>query len=235
MLRRPRSLAGRAGAETVDLYVHERRAQARGYRAVAGVDEVGRGPLAGPVVAAAVMLPPGGIDLTVADSKTLSASRREALAAILRAHPGVRMGLAEVSVTRIDEINILRATIEAMVLALQNLRTVVDLALVDGLRPPNFPLPAEFIVKGDACSASIAAASIVAKVYRDALMVRLDAEYPGYGFARHKGYGTRQHMDALSRLGPTPLHRRSFAPVAQCGVVRSAQPELPFGALHVAD
>lgn len=214
----------------MDLYVHERRAQAQGYRAVAGVDEVGRGPLAGPVVAAAVMLPAAGFEVAVADSKTLSAGRREALAAILLAHPGVRVGLAEVSVSRIDEINILRATTEAMLLALQDLRRPVDFALVDGLRIPAFPVPAEFIVKGDACSASIAAASIVAKVHRDALMVRLDAEYPGYGFARHKGYGTREHMDALSRLGPTPVHRRSFAPVAHCGVVRLVQPELPFGA-----
>jgi ribonuclease HII len=214
----------------VDLYLHERRAQAQGYRAIAGVDEVGRGPLAGPVVAAAVILPSAGVDLTVADSKTLSAGRREVLAALLLAHPGVRVGLAEVSVARIDEINILRATTEAMLQALRNLHVPVDLALVDGLRMAGFTLPAEFIVKGDACSASIAAASIVAKVHRDALMVRLDAEYPGYGFARHKGYGTREHMDALSRLGPTPVHRRSFAPVAQCGRVRPAQPELLFGA-----
>jgi ribonuclease HII len=117
-----------------------------------------------------------------------------------------------------------------MLLALQDLRTPVDYALVDGSRIHGFPVPAEFIVKGDALSASIAAASIVAKVYRDALMVRLDAEYPGYGFARHKGYGTREHMAALCRLGPTPMHRRSFAPVAQCRAVRPLQPELPFEA-----
>jgi ribonuclease HII len=213
----------------VDLYVHERRAQAWGYRAVAGVDEVGRGPLAGPVVAAAVILPAAGIDLAVADSKTLTARRREAIAALLLADAAVRIGLAVVSVERIDEINILRATAEAMVLALQDLGTPVDLALVDGLPMPRFPLPAEFIVRGDACSASIAAASIVAKVHRDALMVRLETVYPGYGFARHKGYGTRAHLDALFRLGPTPVHRRSFAPVGRCAGVRPVQPELPFG------
>ncbi len=213
----------------MDLYVHERRAQARGYHAVAGVDEVGRGPLAGPVVAAAVILPNGGVEFAVADSKTLSARRRETIAALLLAHPGVRVGMAEVSVARIDEINILRATTEAMVLAIQGLGVPIDLALVDGLRPAAFPLSAEFIVKGDACSASIAAASILAKVHRDALMVRLEAVYPGYGFARHKGYGTREHLDALLRLGPTPIHRRSFAPVAQCGVPCPVQPELPFG------
>jgi ribonuclease HII len=225
-----RTSVGRATAGTVDLYVHERQAQARGYRAIAGVDEVGRGPLAGPVVAAAVILPAAGVDLPLADSKTLSADRREALAARLRAHPGVRIGLAEVGVARIDEINILQATIEAMVMALRSLQPPVDLALVDGLPMRGFPLPAEFIVKGDACSASIAAASIVAKVARDALMVRLDAEYPGYGLARHKGYGTREHVAALARLGPTAIHRRTFAPVAQCGKARPAQLELPFGA-----
>jgi ribonuclease HII len=214
----------------VDLYVHERQARAQGYGAVAGVDEVGRGPLAGPVVAAAVVLPATGVDIAVADSKTLSARRRETLAALLLTHPGVRIGLAAVRVARIDEINILRATTEAMILALRALGEPVDFALVDGLRLAGFPVPAEFIVKGDARSASIAAASILAKVHRDALMVRLDAEYPGYGFARHKGYGTVEHLDALSRLGPTPEHRRSFAPVAQCGVVRPVQPELPLGA-----
>lgn len=214
----------------MDLYVHERHARAQGYGVVAGVDEVGRGPLAGPVVAAAVVLPPEGVAAKVADSKTLSAGRREELAAALRSHPGVRVSLAEVSVARIDEINILRATAEAMIQALRDLRSPLDFALVDGLPLPGFPVPAEFIVKGDARSASIAAASILAKVHRDALMVRLDAEYPGYGFARHKGYGTREHLDALSRLGPTPAHRRSFAPVAHCGVVRLHQPELRFGA-----
>ena len=195
---------------------------------MAGVDEVGRGPLAGPVVAAAVILPEAGVDLEVADSKTLSASRREALALALRAHPGVCIGLAEVSGERIDEINIRRATVEAMAAALQALPLVAEFALVDGLPVSGLPLPAEFIVKGDARSASIAAASIVAKVYRDALMVRLEAEYPGYGFARHKGYGTRQHLEALRRLGPAAVHRRSFAPVAGSLARPPRQLELPL-------
>jgi ribonuclease HII len=214
----------------VDWYGHERSARARGFRTVAGVDEVGRGPLAGPVVAAAVVLPEEGVAIPVADSKALSARQRERLAEALRRHPGVRVGIAEVGPARIDEINILRATVEAMAGALRALGLTVDLALVDGLPLPGFPGPAEFIVKGDARSASIAAASILAKVYRDALMVRLDAQYPGYGFARHKGYGTRQHGEALSRLGPTPAHRRSFAPLALDRGRRPSQPELPLGA-----
>jgi len=219
-----------AAAAAADLYAHERSARLQGHRWVAGVDEVGRGPLAGPVVAAAVILPPEGVDIPVADSKALTAARRQALAQALLSHPGVRVGVADVGVARIDEINILQATLEAMTRALHALGLPVDFALVDGLPIRGFPLPAEFIVRGDALSASIAAASIIAKVHRDALMVRLDVAYPGYGFARHKGYGTREHREALTRLGPTPLHRRSFAPVEQCMEVRPRQPELPFGA-----
>lgn len=217
-----------ACGEAVDLYAYERRACARGYRLVAGVDEVGRGPLAGPVVAAAVILPPAGVALPVADSKTLRAARRQALAQALLSHPGVRVAVADVGVARIDDTDILQATQEAMVRALQALGVPVDLALVDGLPMRGFPWAAEFIVRGDALSASIAAASIIAKVYRDALMVRLDALYPGYGFARHKGYGTHEHREALARLGSTPLHRRSFAPVAQCMDSRARQLELPL-------
>jgi len=214
----------------VDWYAHERSARAQGFRVLAGVDEVGRGPLAGPVVAAAVVLPAGGVPIPVADSKCLTARQRERLAQALRQHPDVRIGIAEVDAARIDEINILRATVEAMAAALAALGLPVDLALVDGLPLPGFPGPARFIVKGDALSASIAAASIVAKVHRDALMVRLDATYPGYGFARHKGYGTRQHGEALSRLGPSPIHRRSFAPLAAGRGGRPVQLELSLGA-----
>jgi ribonuclease HII len=221
---------GRAGLPTVDWYAYERSAWDRGFGLVAGIDEVGRGPLAGPVVAAAVILPVAGVTIPVADSKSLTARQRAGLAQALWGHPGVRIGIAAVEAPRIDEIAIVRATVEAMVGALEALGTPVDLALVDGLPLPGFPGRAEFVVKGDARSASIAAASIVAKVHRDALMVRLDAEYPGYGFARHKGYGTPQHGEALSRLGPTPVHRRSFAPLALSRGERPTQLELPLGA-----
>jgi len=211
-----------------DLLWFERQVRDRGYAIIAGVDEVGRGPLAGPVVAAAVVLPPGGIDLPVKDSKCLSARQRTDLAEALRSRPDVYIGLGVVSAPRIDQINILNATQEAMVLALNDTPARIDFALVDGLSMPGFPVPAEFIVKGDARSASIAAASIVAKVHRDQLMADLDILYPCYGFARHKGYGTPEHLAAVHRLGPTPVHRRSFAPIArlQDGHI---QLELPLG------
>lgn len=211
-----------------DLYAFEHRARARGHPRIAGVDEVGRGPLAGPVVAAAVILPAAGVPVPVADSKTLDAARRQALDAALRQTDGVLIGLASVSSARIDEINILRATAEAMDLALRALSPAPDWVLIDGRPLPAWPWPSEFIVKGDARSASIAAASIVAKVYRDALMVDLDRQYPGYGFARHKGYGTREHLEALAARGPTPVHRRSFAPLARRAEPPPRQMELPW-------
>lgn len=201
--------------ETTDLLFFERQAKGLGYHLVAGVDEVGRGPLAGPVVAAAVIVPDGDFSIPVKDSKALSATRRQVLSDRLRTHPGVCISIAAVEPAEIDEINILQATHKAMRCALAQLLPQADFALVDGLPVPRLPIPAEFLVKGDSRSASIAAASIVAKVHRDALMVELDTAFPGYGFSRHKGYGTREHLDALRRLGPCPAHRRSFAPVAK--------------------
>jgi ribonuclease HII len=195
-----------------NLFAFEEAARKRGCRRIAGVDEVGRGPLAGPVVAVAVVLPES-FDLPVADSKTLTARTRERLAESMLADPGVAVGFGILAAPAIDEINILRATHAAMRLALLDLDPAPDFALVDGLRVPDLPVPAEFLVKGDSRSASIAAASIVAKVHRDRYMAEQDAMWPGYGFARNKGYGTREHTDALQRLGPCPLHRRSFAPV----------------------
>ena len=221
-------MADRSRDGSPDLLVFERQARARGCRIVAGVDEVGRGPLAGPVVAAAVILPPAGVDLPLDDSKRLDATRREDMAAALEKNPAVTIGIGLVSARQIDRINILNATREAMIMALDRLGLEIDLALVDGLRMPRFPVTAEFIVKGDAKSASIAAASIVAKVHRDRLMQELDIEFPGYGFARHKGYGTREHLDALLRLGPSNVHRQSFAPVARLRD-QHTQLELPFG------
>jgi len=216
------------GDTSVELLGFERAVWGRGYARIAGVDEVGRGPLAGPVVAAAVILPSADFRLPVADSKSLSAAKREELAAALFQFPGIEIGISSVSVTEIDGMNILRASHMAMRNALRQLRPLPDFALVDGLSVPDLAVPAEFIVRGDARSASIAAASIVAKVHRDRLMVELDERYPGYGFARNKGYGTAEHIDALARLGACPEHRRSFAPVSRSCSEPSSQLEFDF-------
>jgi ribonuclease HII len=191
------------------LYVLEGWAWARGLR-VAGVDEVGRGPLAGPVVAAAVILDPARHVDGLRDSKLCTPRQRRRLAREIR---GQTLGwaVAGVGPRRIDAVNILEATWRAMRRALARLGLAPGLVLVDGrLRVPGLPWPQRAIVKGDRRSASIAAASILAKVARDAYMVRVDRLYPGYGFKCHKGYATRAHLAALARLGPCPLHRRSF-------------------------
>jgi ribonuclease HII len=181
---------------------------------LAGVDEAGRGPLAGPVVAAAVVLGDSCSILGLADSKTLSAPRREALAGEIREHASAwALGMA--SVEEIDQMNILQATLLAMQRAVQGLGTVPDLVLVDGNRAPRLSCPVRTVVRGDATIQSISAASILAKVARDAILQGLDAVYPGYGFAIHKGYPTAAHRQALRELGPSPVHRRSFAPVRQ--------------------
>ena len=189
-----------------------------GVECVAGVDEVGRGPLAGPVVVAAVVLPlpPQAFDVPVNDSKKLTEARRIELDHQLREDPRVRFAIVERSPAQIDRMNILRATQDAMreaVLALAPPKP--QAALVDGLAFSPFPVPVTFVVKGDGRSASIAAASILAKVYRDRLMDEMDLRYPGYGFARNKGYGTAEHLEGLRRMGPCPIHRYSFGPVAQ--------------------
>ncbi|WP_432634745.1 ribonuclease HII [Albidovulum sp.] len=187
-------------------------ALARGHARVAGVDEAGRGPLCGPVVAAAVRLDPARIPEGLNDSKALSASRREALFAALCAVAD--LAWAEASVAEIDEHNILRASHLAMERALAGLPGGADYALIDGnMIPRGLALPAEAVVKGDARSLSIAAASIVAKVARDRIMVDLAQQHPGYGWERNAGYPTRDHLAALRDLGPTPHHRRSFRPV----------------------
>jgi ribonuclease HII len=181
---------------------------------VAGVDEVGRGPLAGPVYAAAVILDskrlPAGLD----DSKKMSEARREkAFDAIMSSALAVGIGVA--SVEEIDRINILAATMLAMRRAVDRLSVAPVHALIDGNKVPALPCPADAIVKGDSKVLSIAAASIIAKVTRDRVMSELDLAFPGYGWARNKGYGTADHMQALARLGPSVHHRTSFAPIAQ--------------------
>ena len=179
---------------------------------VAGIDEAGRGPLAGPVVAAAVILDPEAIPDGLADSKQLDADEREAaFHRISKSAVAVGVGIADVD--QIDRINILNATMVAMASAVAQLSTLPQVALVDGNRVPNLPCRCEAVVKGDARCLSIAAASIVAKVTRDRMMIALALTHPGYGFEKHKGYATAEHREALRRLGPSPLHRRTFRTV----------------------
>ncbi|CUB07432.1 MULTISPECIES: ribonuclease HII [Tepidiphilus] len=177
-----------------------------------GVDEAGRGPLAGPVVAAAVILPPGTSLSGLNDSKKLSPRQRERLAAEIRA-TALAWAVAEASAAEIDAWNILRSTLRAMARAVAALPLTPDEVLVDGNQAPALEVPVRTIIGGDALEPAIMAASILAKTHRDARLVALEARHPGYGFARHKGYGTAAHLAALARLGPCPEHRRSFAPV----------------------
>lgn len=186
---------------------------------VAGIDEAGRGPWAGPVLAAAVILPPdlpdaltGGLD----DSKKLSATRRERLFEALTNCPGIDYGIGAASVTEIERDNILAATYTAMRRALHALDRVPETALIDGNRlPPDLPCPGRTVIKGDSLSLSIAAASIFAKVTRDRIMASLSRRYPGYHWDRNAGYGTKQHQDGLRTLGVTCHHRRTYAPIAK--------------------
>ena len=197
----------------MDLWRYEREALKQGHALVCGCDEAGAGPLAGPVYAAAVILPLGveldGLD----DSKKLTEKKREALFPVIQER-ALAWAVARVEAAEIDETDILSARMKAMQLAMDQLSLRPDFALIDGNRDRgrSFALttPHRCIVKGDSLSASIAAASILAKVSRDRLMVELDEAYPGYGFARHKGYGTAQHRAAIARLGPCPIHRRTF-------------------------
>lgn len=181
---------------------------------VAGVDEVGRGPLCGPVVTAAVILDPSRPILGLNDSKKLSEARREALFEDIR-EKTLAWCIARAEVEEIDRLNILHATMLAMQRAVEGLSVTPRLALIDGNRCPKLAVPCAPVVKGDSQVPAIAAASILAKVSRDREMVELDRVYPGYGMAGHKGYPTAVHLEALSRLGPTPIHRRSFAPVRE--------------------
>jgi len=178
---------------------------------ILGVDEVGRGPLAGPVVAAAVILPCDHA-LELNDSKTLTARKRSYLSLAIRER-ATAYALGEASVAEIDQINILQASLLAMQRAILGVKAAFDEVWVDGIHAPQCHYPVTTIIKGDAKNASIAAASILAKVHRDDLMVRMHQQYPHYGFDRHKGYGTKDHLNALAQYGVCALHRRSFAPV----------------------
>ena len=194
---------------------HELRLKESGYSIIAGIDEAGRGPLAGSVYASAVVLPCGFIPQGINDSKKLTPRVRERLHQQLTSDPDVLWAVAKKTATEIDQLNILRATHAAMRVAWELLEPRPDHVLIDGLPVPQFPCPQTALVGGDAISLSIAAASIIAKVERDREMEEMDRLYPEYGFAKHKGYPTSEHFAKLRLHGPCPIHRRSFAPVAQ--------------------
>lgn len=193
----------------------EQEALQQGYSCVAGIDEAGRGPLAGPVSAAAVILPKGFEDELLDDSKKLSEKKREILYERLTTDEAVLWAHAFAEVEEIERINILKATHAAMIRAAEGLKRKPDYCLIDGLAVPGFPIASEGVVKGDSKSLSIAAASIIAKVKRDRVMKNYAEEFPEYGFEKHKGYGTKAHMEALRAHGPCRIHRKTFQPVAE--------------------
>ena len=190
-------------------FEYENKIYEKGYTAVCGCDEAGRGPLCGPVVAAAVILPNDTVIEGLDDSKKLTEKKREKLFEIIK-EKAVAYAIAEASPKEIDEINILNASMLAMRRAVEKLEVKADFALIDGNCSRGFNIPTETVVKGDSKSYSIAAASILAKVTRDRGCAELDKEYPMYGIAKHKGYPTKDHMDAVREHGPSPIHRRSF-------------------------
>lgn len=193
----------------MDWLEFEKEALAKGYKSVCGVDEAGRGPLAGPVCAAAVILPEGVIIDGVNDSKKLIEKKRESLFDVIR-EQALSYSIAYATVDEIEEINILNATMLAMRRAIDGLEIKADYAMIDGNKIPPIDIDAECIVKGDAKSMSIACASILAKVSRDRLLYKYAEEYPMYGFDKHKGYGTKVHREAILKYGPCPYHRKSF-------------------------
>lgn len=191
------------------LWIYEKELIQKGYACVAGVDEAGRGPLAGPVFAAAVILPEGEIIEGINDSKKLSPKKRDELYDIIR-EKAIAVSSASVDEKTIDEINILNATYLAMQKAVAGLNPKPNFVLVDGNRTPELDIECDTLVKGDAKSISIAAASIVAKVERDRYIIEMAKKYPEYGFEKHKGYGTKEHCEAILKYGPSPIHRRTF-------------------------
>lgn len=193
----------------MDWLKYENEALSKGYKSICGVDEAGRGPLAGPVCAAAVILPKGEIIEGVNDSKKLTEKKREALYDVIK-EKSVAYSIAFATVEEIEEMNILNATMLAMKRAVDGLDIPADYAMIDGNKIPNLNIPAEYVIKGDANSMSIAAASILAKVTRDRLCADYEKEYPQYGFAKHKGYGTKLHREMILKYGPCKIHRMSF-------------------------
>lgn len=195
-----------------DFYGFEKNARRMGFHAIAGTDEAGRGPWAGPVVAAAVVLPAGLEIPYLNDSKQLTERRRNLLYDEIQAQ-AESVAWSSIESAVIDRINILQAARMAMIQSIEKLRQPIDLVLSDAMPLPGFPVPCISIIRGDSRSASIAAASIIAKVTRDRLMQELHQQYPAYRFDKHKGYGTAEHLSALRQFGPCPVHRKSFAPI----------------------
>lgn len=199
-----------------ELYRYESNFYDLGCKRVAGIDEAGRGPLAGPVVVAAVILPPFAYLPGLDDSKKLSAIQREKLYRTIH-ETALAISWQAIPVERIDEINIYQATVQGMYQAVETLSPTAQAILIDAVKLPNLSMPWQAIIGGDALSASIAAASVIAKVERDRIMCELNVAYPGYGFDKHKGYGTKEHLSALRSIGPCEAHRRSFEPVKSGG------------------
>lgn len=200
-------------ARLLALQLYENQGRAQGFQRIVGIDEAGRGPLAGPVVAATCFIPAGVYFPFIDDSKKLTPAKREALFLELTEHPRIDFGIGIIDSKKIDQINILQATILAMLQAIQMLKNLPDLLLVDGMHLPSTLIPNWKIIKGDQKSQSIAAASIIAKVTRDRIMDKIDVEWPAYHFKKNKGYGTQKHLDSLKIYGPCPYHRLSFAPI----------------------
>lgn len=201
-------------AEPLDTLKFEKNAYSNGFFYVAGIDEAGRGPLAGPVMAAAVILPVGLSIKGVDDSKKLSPDKREKLFDIIMTQ-ALSVGVGVIDPAEIDRVNILQATRRAMLSAVEQLSPLPDYLLIDGISKIDSDVPQLTIKKGDSLSLSIAAASIIAKVTRDRFMIKMDSTYPGYGFAGHKGYGSASHMEAIRRIGPSPIHRLTFGGVKE--------------------
>ena len=193
--------------------IHEKRLSANGFSRIAGIDEAGRGPLAGPVVAAACILAKDSCFKYLNDSKQLTPEMRDRLFIEITSHPEIRFGLGIIDVDTIDRVNILQATFLAMRQAVAEMGTRPDYLLIDGNQVPVFDIPVLAIVEGDSHSISIAAASILAKVTRDRMMIEFDKKWPVYGFKKHKGYATAEHVEAIRKYGPCPIHRKSFEPV----------------------
>lgn len=196
-----------------EMMLSEKRLELEGFTRIAGVDEAGRGPLAGPVVAAACILPEGVYFAHLNDSKQLKKEMREQLYSEIISSPNLVYGIGIIDVDTIDSVNILQATFLAMRSAIESLEDQPDYILIDGSQIPLLEIPTECVVGGDSKSVSIAAASVLAKVTRDRIMVEFDQKYPEYGFKSHKGYATEQHMRAIHEHGPCPIHRKSFEPI----------------------